>query len=31
MFQISHLYMTTRKTIAMTRQTFVSKVIYLDI
>ena len=29
MVQISHPYMTTGKTIALTRQTFVSKVIYL--
>ena len=29
MVQISHLYMTTGKTIALTRQTFVGKVIYL--
>ena len=26
-FQLSHLYMTTRKTIALTRQTFVGKVV----
>ena len=29
MVQLSHLYMTTGKTIALTRQTFVSKVISL--
>ena len=29
MVQLSHLYMTTRKTIALTRQTFVSKVMSL--